>query len=229
MTGVMFIVAGTLFWAAWVLMPGVGIVDPAHIFAIVAAQRGLVLASVIVQLVSAAAYAPALVGLVADARYGRQAAIRVGAMLLAAGAMGSAADAVLHLLAFAMTAPGLDPLAQLPVMAFMQGPGLWLLAPLLLAFFAGGAWLSMTLARAGVVSRWNARAHAVALVAALSGAALAGLGAPALLPRVFGLTALGLVGTTHAGIGLALLADRSRQIHGVVPRSLAGADWESSS
>ena len=229
MTGVMFIVAGALFWAAWVLMPGVGIVDPAHIFAIVATQRGLVLTSVVLQLMSAAAYAPALIGLVADARFGFQAAIRLGATLLAAGAMGSAADAVLHLLAFAMTAPGLDPQAQLPVMAFMQGPGLWLLAPLLLAFFAGGAWLSVTLSRSDVVPRWNARAHAVALIAALSGAALAGLGAPGLVPRVFGLAALGLVGATHAGIGLALLNHRSGQAPCVVPRSSVGADWESSS
>jgi hypothetical protein len=42
--------------------------------------------------------------------------------LLLLGAMGSAADAVLHLLAYAMTAPGLDRGPLLEVMAFMQGP-----------------------------------------------------------------------------------------------------------
>jgi hypothetical protein len=209
MTGWSFIAAGLLFWLSWVLMPGVGIVDPAHIFAIVATRRGLVLASVVLQLISAAAYAPALVGLIADVRFGGQRSIRVGAALLAMGAMGSAADAVLHLLAFAMTAPGRDPLAQIPVMAFMQGPGLVLLAPMLLAFFAGGACLSVALARIGVVSRWNVRAHPAALAAALSGLALAGLGAPAFVARLFGLAALGLVGAAHAGIGWALRGRRA--------------------
>jgi hypothetical protein len=44
-------------------------------------------------------------------------------------------------------------------MAFMQGPGLLLLAPLIASFFLGGAWLSRAFARAGVVSRWNARLY----------------------------------------------------------------------
>jgi hypothetical protein len=210
LTGMSLVVAAALFWAAWVLMPGVGIVDPRHIFAIVAGQRGLVLLSVVLQLVSAAAYGPAVVGLVANSPLGGQRAVRIGATLLAIGAMGSAADAVLHLLAYAMTAPGLDPEAQVPVMAFMQGPGLRLVAPLLLAFFAGGAWLSVALGRAGLVSRWNVRAHPAALVVALIGLALAGGGAPPLAPRVFGLAALGLVSAAQAGIGVAFVSSRLR-------------------
>jgi hypothetical protein len=78
--------------------------------------------------------------------------------------MGSAADAVLHLLAYAMTAPGLD------TMAFMQGPGLLLLAPLILCFFVGGAWLSVALARAGIVPRWNPLLHGAAVGVAGSAA-----------------------------------------------------------
>jgi hypothetical protein len=84
--------------------------------------------------------------------------------------MGSAADAVLHLLAYAMTAPGLDTGSLLRVMAFMQGPGLLLLAPLILCFFVGGAWLSVALARAGIVPRWNPLLHGAAVGVAGSAA-----------------------------------------------------------
>jgi len=210
LAGVSLAAAATLFWTAWVLMPGVGIVDPRHIFALVATERHLVLTSVVLQLISAAAYGPAVIGLASHPRLGRLPGVGVGATLLVIGAMGSAADAVLHLLAYAMTAPGLDPAAQVPVMAFMQGPGLALLAPLLVAFFAGGAWLSAALRHAGLVSPWNVRAHAVALAIALSGLALAGAGAPPLAARVFGLAALGLVAAAQAAAGLALYPFRRR-------------------
>ena len=208
-TGAALVAGAASFWAAWALMPGVGIVDPRHIFAIVAERRGLVALSVVLQLVSAALYAPAIVGLAADPRVNRR-PVRLAATLLAIGAMGSAADAVLHLLAYAMTAPGLDREAQVPVMAFMQGPGLRLLTPLLLAFFAGGAWLSVAFARAGLVARWNVRAHPLALGVAVIGVALAGVGA--VLPaRLAGLTALGLVSAAHVGVGLALYRLPGRQ------------------
>jgi hypothetical protein len=45
------------------------------------------------------------------------------------------------------------------VMAFMQGPGLLIVAPLIVCFFAGGAVLSIALARAGVVPAWNPWLH----------------------------------------------------------------------
>jgi hypothetical protein len=81
----------------------------------------LVEISVVVQLVSAVLYVPALLGLLARTRLGRIRGVRWGAALLLIGAMGSAADAVLHLLAYAMTAPNLDRATLVTVMTFMQG------------------------------------------------------------------------------------------------------------
>ena len=91
--------AATLFWVSWLLMPGVGVTDADQIFDLVSSQRTLVLASVIVQLLSAALYAPGLMAAISRASDGAPAAVRRGASLLLIGAMGSAADAVLHLLA----------------------------------------------------------------------------------------------------------------------------------
>ena len=61
--GVMLAAAAALFWAAWVLMPGVGVTDAAQIFQLVSARRSLVAISVVVQLVSAVLYVPALLAL----------------------------------------------------------------------------------------------------------------------------------------------------------------------
>src|SRR5215475_12723656 len=56
--------AAVAFFGAWLLMPGVGITDAERIFALVGAHRGQVLASSVLQLFSAACYAPAAVSLV---------------------------------------------------------------------------------------------------------------------------------------------------------------------
>lgn len=194
--------AASLFWLSWLLMPGVGVTDTLRIFELVGAQRSQVAASVVLQLASAVLYAPALLGTVAEPELGQRSDVRRGAALLLVGAMGSAADAVLHLLAYAMTQPDLDAAALVPVMQFMQGPGLALLAPLLLAFFAGGAMLSIALVRAGVVPRENAWLHAVALGIALLGGAAARAGVVA--PRAVGLVVLLVVSAAQAWLGLAL-------------------------
>ncbi len=57
-------------------------------------------------------------------------------------------------------------------MTFMQGPGLLLLAPLIVCFFIGGGWLSFALAKAGVVARGNPRLHLLALGVAVVGGVL---------------------------------------------------------
>ena len=67
-----------------------------------------------------------------------------------------------------MTAPGLDRASLVPVMAFMQGLGLAIVAPFIVSFFVGGAILSRALAAAGVVSPWNPRLHWVALGVGIS-------------------------------------------------------------
>jgi hypothetical protein len=202
--GLMLASAAALFWLAWVLMPGVGVTDPAQIFQLVSSQRSLVATSVGLQLASAVLYVPALLGLLAAMPVVR--GVRLGAGFLLVGAMGSAADAVLHLLAYAMTMPDLDPATLIRVMAFMQGPGLVLLAPLLLSFFIGGAVLSIAFARAGIVSKWNPWLDLAALVVAVAGGALASSGVvPA---RAVGLTVLGLFAAPQVHCGVALLRAR---------------------
>lgn len=194
--------AALLFWVAWLLMPGVGVTDPAQIFALVGNARPLVAASVVVQLLSAALYAPALVGFVSRERLGRVRGARAAAGLLLVGAMGSAADAVLHLLAYAMTGARYDADTLVGVMAFMQGPGLLLLAPLLVCFFAGGIGLSLVLRRAALVPRANPHLYTAALATAVVGGTLAAAG---LVPaRAVGLAALGLVAAAQAWAGLAV-------------------------
>jgi hypothetical protein len=205
LAGASLVAAAALFWVSWLLMPGVGVTDTQRIFELVGARRSAVLASVVLQLASAALYAPALVGVAARPALGSRSAVRVGAGLLLVGAMGSAADAVLHLLAYAMTAPGLDRAALAPAMEFMQGRGLALLAPLLLAFFAGSGWLSVAFARAGAVSRWNPRLLLLAGLVALGGAALAARGVVS--GRAVGLVALGLVSAAQGWLGIAIRRD----------------------
>jgi hypothetical protein len=103
-----------LFWLSWLLMPAVGITDTREIFERVAANAASVRASVILQLASAACYAPALVGIARLPEAAQRRSLVAGAVLLLLGAMGSAADAVLHLLAVEMVAPGIDRDAMIP-------------------------------------------------------------------------------------------------------------------
>jgi hypothetical protein len=135
--------AAVAFFGAWLLMPGVGITDAERIFALVGAHRGQVMLSSVLQLFSAACYAPAAVALVVA-----RPTLRVSAALLLVGAMGSAADAVFHLFAYEMTAPGAPREALLPVMARMQGPGLVWILPLIACFFVGTGLLARAAHRA---------------------------------------------------------------------------------
>ena len=144
----------------------------------------------------------ALVGIVATRRLRRQRAIRAGAVLLSIGAMGSAADAVFHLLAVEMVGAGIDRAAVLPVMARMQGAGLLYIAPLLLSFFLGSGVLALGFARAGVVPRANPLLLLLAAALAVLGGALAAGNAAA--ARAVGLAVLGLVSASQAWLGIAL-------------------------
>lgn len=193
--------AAVLFWISWALMPGVGVTDAAQILALVGPRRTSVAWSAALQLVSAVLYVPALLGIVASP-LGARAAVRWGAGLLLVGAMGSGADAVFHILAYAMTAPDLDPATLIPVMTFMQGPGLLMIAPLILAFFVGSVWLAIALARAGAIAPWNPWLYALAPLVIAIGGTLARGGMVA--PRIVGLSMLAVVSAAqaHAGIGL---------------------------
>ena len=208
MSGVLLMSAAACFWLTWALMPGVGVTDSREIFALVGSQRQMVMASVVLQLLSAVLYVPALLGLVADRTLGDRRAMRWGAGILIVGAMGSGADAVLHLLAYAMTAPGVNQELMIPVMTFMQNEGLVLLAPMLAAFFIGGAWLAYALADAAVVPRWNGHLHLAALPVLAAGGALAA--AQLMSPRMAGLAFLGVVSAAQMFSGFGLL-NRRRQ------------------
>ena len=188
--GAWLVAAALLFWLAWALMPAVGITDTRLIFEKVAAHASGVRASVVLQLVSAACYAPALVGIARLPAAESRRALAIGAVLLLIGAMGSAADAVLHLLAVEMVAPGIDREAMIPVMERMQGPNLALLGPLIAGFFAGSVVLSIGFARAGLVSRWNPWLFVLAVPALALGG---------------GLALLACVSASQAWLGAALL------------------------
>jgi hypothetical protein len=200
-SGAWLIAAAALFWLAWALMPGVGVTAAASILERVGASPGSVLASVALQLASAACYAPALVGVAGLEALRRRRAVRWGAALLLVGAMGSAADAVFHLLAVEMVRPDVDRAAMLPVMARMQGPGLLLVAPLIAAFFAGSFLLALGFARGRVVSRRDPWLFAVALAVAVAGSGAAGSSGAA---RAVGLSFLALVSLSQVRLGLGL-------------------------
>ena len=198
-----WLIAGSiLFWLSWTLMPGVGVTDTRQIFERVAMQRDAVWLSTLLQLVSAACFAPAVVALGRIGRALARPGITVGATLLAIGAMGSAADAIFHLLAYYMTAPEMDLAAMVPLMERMQGPGLMLLAPMLLAFFVGTATLAVAAARAGLVTWRTPLLFGLAVVVALCAPVLVWID-PA-LPRVIGLTVLALVALSLVGVGTGL-------------------------
>jgi hypothetical protein len=202
LAGAALVAAAALFWLAWLLMPGVGITDAGRILELVGQHAARVRVSVAAQLLSAACYAPALVGIVATRRLRRQRAVRAGAILLSIGAMGSAADAVFHLLAAEMVGPGIDRAAVLPVMARMQDAGLLFISPLILAFFLGSGVLALGFARAGVVPRANPLLLLIAVALAGIGGALAAGNAAA--ARAVGLAVLALVSLSQAWLGLGL-------------------------
>jgi tetratricopeptide (TPR) repeat protein len=85
----------------------------------------------------------------------------------------------------------------------LQGPTLLLIAPLILSYFVGAAWLSAVLAREGVVSKWNPRLYAIALGVGVLAALLARVGGAS--PQMLGLVTLGAVSAAQIWVGMALL------------------------
>jgi len=196
-SGWLAVAAGT-FWLAWLLMPGVGITDAQRIFELVGTHRAQVLASSLLQLASAACYAPALIGVSAA-----HPPLRRGAALLLAGAMGSAADAVFHLFAYEMTAPGAAREALLPVMTRMQGPGLVWILPLIACFFAGSGVLLLAARRNGLAASdrrvWLGLGVGIALLVA------AAVGLPGFPPgRAVGLSVLAGVCACQLQVAIAV-------------------------
>jgi hypothetical protein len=205
-TGLWLIAASLLFWLSWVLMPGVGITDARQILALVGTHRAQVFVSVTLQLLSAAAYAPGIAGvLLSDLARGSR-LVRVGAMLLLVGAMGSAADAIFHLVAYEMTAPGMVGDQLETMMRRLQGPDLALLLPFIAAFFIGHAALIAGLRTLHAVSSASSALLTAAPIFVLAGAAAASAG---LVPaRLVGLTVLAAVSGSLVLVGLAFIRSR---------------------
>ena len=200
--GLLLIVAAALFWLSWLLMPGVGVTDAAQIFELVASKRSSVMVSIVTQLLSSGLYVPALLGIVCARSQASDTGVCWGAVLLLLGAMGSAMDAVFHLVAYAMTMPGLELSSLLKVMAFMQGPGLRLVAPFIVSFFVGGVCLSIALSKKRTVSKASAYMYLIAVAVAAVGGPAASHGLIA--PRVVGLLVLAAVSISQVLLGLEL-------------------------
>lgn len=206
-TGALLVVAEALFWISWVLMPGVGVTDTMVIFALAGQSRANVFASVVLQLVSAAAFAPALVGIEAASTSRLS---RAGTVLLLVGAMGSAAGAIFHLVAYEMTAPGIDLASVAPIMRRLQGPGLGLLLPFVLAFFTGHAFLASALRKRGPSARVGAWTLALSPLVIVVGAPSVHAGLIA--GRIVGLAFLAAVSSSLALTGAGWFAAPPRSL-----------------
>jgi hypothetical protein len=187
-------------WAAWVLMPDAATNDAARILEAVSSQRIAVHRSSLLQLAGAALLVPRLV-----AESARERGTRAGAIALLFGAMGMAADAVYHQLAYEMTAPDVAREAVLPVMARMQTDELRPLVPLLLMFLVGAVVLGWQRIRRGLRPVWIARllmAPAATIPLGVVGVLIVGVSRRAVV-----LVTLGAICAGLAALGVARRAD----------------------
>jgi hypothetical protein len=184
--GASFILSATFFWLTWFLMPEPGTTDAAFILQAIAEQRGHVLLSAILQTICAVAI---VLGVLAI-RPPHSRLVLIGIVLTLVGALGNAADAVYHQMAYEMTAPDVDRAAMFPVMTRMQTQQVWLLVPLLLSFLPGVACLCIGLAREGRGPSGVGRLFASALAVGLAGAVAARTFG--ISPRPLTMTALAL-------------------------------------
>jgi hypothetical protein len=204
--GACLVGAAISFWLAWWLMPLPGTTDTAFILEQVGATRARVFASVAVQVVSGALLVPGLLGLTAATPLRGSTAAFAAASLVGIGATGLAADAIYHLLAFEMTAPGVIREAMVPVMDRFQSADLVFVAPQLLALLAGVGWLCALAPRVGLAPRarlWIVLALAAALLGAVA------VRAAGLPRRVVAMTVLAGFSLALAELGASLWRARS--------------------
>jgi len=206
-SGACLVLAGITFWLAWFLMPLPGTTDAAFILEQVGANRAHVFASVAVQVLSGALFIPGLLGFAVAPGLRDSARGFAALSLVGIGATGLAADAIYHLLAFEMSAPGVAREAMLPVMERFQSGDLVFVAPQLLALVAGVALLAWAAAAAGLAPARTPRWLLLALVTALAGGALVrAFGFPR---RGVALSVIGLVAVTIAELGASQWRTRS--------------------
>lgn len=205
--GYLLLAAAICFWTSWALMPGVGVTDAATILMLVGAQPEKVLASSVLQLISAALLAMTIPGLALQFANSSSVLGKISLSLLAVGACGDAADAIYHQLAFEMVRPGVDRAAMLPIMQRMQSADLLYLLPMILAFLLGCFALSVSASRQGIVSRWNPLLYVFSVATgAFSNGLSISLGIPS---RVIGLVCLGFLSVSLGWIGIALMKLRT--------------------
>ena len=155
--------------------------------------------------VSAALLAPAMLGLGRLATRVASKWLSWAAVLLLMGAMGFASDAIFHLLAYEMTAPGQQLSEMIPLMERMQGGAPMYLGFMVASFFAGSIVLTVGLVHCGMAP------HPLPWVAIIGLAALFGA---QLLPagsdwhRAVGLTSLAVLSASLAWSGLAISRHR---------------------
>ncbi len=193
--------AAVLIWIAWWLMPDAATNDATAILDAVARHRAAVHASALVQLAGAALLVPGLLGEV----LARPGARRAGTTLMLLGAVGMAADAVYHQLAYEMTAPGLARAALLPVMVKMQTEELRPLTPLLLGFVVGAIVLGWQRRRDDGAWRWSTLALVAPLATSPLGLAL--VRAASLPRRVVVLAILAEICVGLAGLAVKTAGD----------------------
>lgn len=208
MTGYILIFAGVTFWISWFLMPDPGTTDAAHILAIVKEKRTSVFASVIVQIVSSAAYIVALC-LMAQRYLPQRKVTFAGIVLLGIGVLGLCSDAFFHLLAFYMTDSTVNMQADvIAVMTFMQTGGVAFLVPLLLPFFIGSLLLALGLHR----QRVTTKLPQLMIIAAFTLGPLSVVIGKTIFEyqgNVISLCILGLVALGQANIGVQMTQTRS--------------------
>jgi hypothetical protein len=200
--GLWLILAAATFWPAWVLMPDAGTNDAGHILEVVRANRDSVWWSAVIHLVTSVALVAAVVGIQSARRVSESTWARTGACLVLIGSLGVCADAFFHLMAYYLTAHGVDPAAVQEPMRLLQTQGVAFLVPLLLALVAGGWVYAAGLQRAGVLTgvAWYLFVLAVGF-ALVGGAVVAGTGQGR---RVVVLGFLGLIALGYAWIGYEL-------------------------
>jgi hypothetical protein len=206
-SGVFLIAAAITFWLGWMLMPEAGTADPAYILNVVAGRRTEVWWSSVVHWISSILFVLGIIGIQNDMRVIASGWARLGAALALLGAMGVCLDGFFHLVAYYLTADGVQASAVLEPMRLLQTQGLVFLVPLLLALIIGGALYSVGLARAGVASRRPRWVFVIAIVWAVAGGVIAartGSGR-----RVVVLVFLGLVAAGYGWIGYEVARGRA--------------------
>lgn len=201
--GILFVFAAITFWLAWFLMPDAGTNDARHILEMVRATRNSVWWSVLVQIVSAVAFVPAVVGFQTNLPAANSKLAKTGASLILIGAMGMCADAIFHLAAYYMTADGIEIQTVFEPTRLLQTDGIRFLVPLLIPFLIGGWIYASALRRASIISRTSEWIFAFAFFFVITG--ILAINLAGISRHIIILSFLGLIALGYASIGFEII------------------------